>query len=464
MAKVTEQMEIAELFAEIVAQTRYADLPPDTVEVTKKSILDTIGVAVAATGLVREPKTVVDLLKEAGGKEEATVWGFGGKLPAWAAAFANGAMAHALDYDDVFDDEAVHPSATTVPAALAVAERAAGVSGKDFITAVALGNDIIGRLGKSVVWKRDWFLTPLFGVFSSAAAAGKVLGLDRNRLVDALGIGLCQAAGTMEIVYGTGSNIRGIYDSFVGKAGVLSALMAQRGISGVKSSLEGKAGLYAVYFHGEYDRDILTADLGRRFDGTKVSFKPWPCCRFSHPYLTALLALARERDISIGDVKGITVETSSVSHELCIPPEARVRPATPLDAKFSIPYILARGLLKGGITLADFSPEAIKDDASAALASRISSRLNTGFDSYGGRPPGKVHLETVDGKVYSQYEEFAYGNPRNPISQEDLVRKFCDCASYSAAPFPEGNVEEMVELIANLEAVSDVSQIARLLP
>lgn len=267
------------------------------------------------------------------------------------AAFADGAMVHGLDYDDAIDDSTVHPSATTVPAAIAVAERVGGVGGKELIAAVALGNDMISRMARSVVLKQVWFITPVFGVFAAAATCGKLLRLEPDKLVDALGIAFCQAAGTMEIVYGVGSNIRAIYDGFVGKAGVLSALMAQRGIRGVRQSLEGKTGLFNVYFSGDYSRDSLTADLGKRFEGSRACFKPWPCCRRTHHYLTAILELVRQHQLSADNIKGITIETGTLSQELCIPLEQRRRPATPMNAKYSIPYVVATAILKGKVTI-----------------------------------------------------------------------------------------------------------------
>ncbi|MFH1484464.1 MAG: MmgE/PrpD family protein, partial [Chloroflexota bacterium] len=148
MAKVLEKREVAEVFAEYVAETDYDDIPIETVEITKRSILDTLGVAIAASGESSEIQALVELVKEAGGKEESAILGFGGRVPAWMAAFANGAMAHALDYDDVVDELGLHPSATTVPAALAIAERVGGVGGKELITAIAVGNDLISRLSR----------------------------------------------------------------------------------------------------------------------------------------------------------------------------------------------------------------------------------------------------------------------------------------------------------------------------
>lgn len=463
MAKVLEKREVADVFAEYVAETVYEDIPKETVEVTKRSILDTLGVAVAASGQVPEVKAVADLVKEAGGKEESTILGFGGKVPAWMAAFANGAMAHALDYDDVMDELGLHPSATTVPAALAIAERIGGVGGKELITAVTVGNDLIARLSRAVVWKRDWFMTPVFGVFAAAAACGKLLGFNREKLVDAFGVAFCQAAGTMEIVYGTGSNIRAIYDSFVGKAGVLSALLAERGISGVKASMEGKAGLLNIYFRGEYDPDLLTADLGKRFEGSGVAFKAWPCCRRAHPAITSALALVRERGISAEEIKAITVEVNTPSLQLCVPVEARQRPKTVLDAKFSIPYTVATAIIKGTITLEDFSPETIRNAKTLGLAQKVAHRFNAELDARRGMTPGRVEIETKDGKLYSRSDDFAYGHPRNPISREDLLRKFADCVACSAKPVRKDNVDGVIKMVSQLESVSDVREIVGLL-
>ena len=455
------KIDAAEEFAAAVVATRYEDLPQETIAVTKRSILDALGVAVAASGIVPEVKALVDLVKEGGGKEESTIWGFGGKVPAWMAAYANGAMAHALDYDDVYDENGVHPSATAVPAAMAIAERAGGISGKDLIVAIALANDMISRMSRAVVWKRDWFLTPAFGVFAGAAACGKLLKLDKNQIVDALGIAFCQSAGTMEIVYGTDSNIRAMYESFVGKAGVLSALMAQRGISGVKASMEGENGLFNVYFDGQYDRDVLTADLGRRFEGTDVSFKAWPFCRRAHPAVTAILPLMRREKIPADSIKRITVDTNAGSEQLCTPAESRVTPRTQLDAKFSIPYTVANAVLKGWVGLEDFTDEAIKDPRTIALAHKVKARHNPAYESICGMTPGKVEVETNDGKVYSYTEEFTYGHPGNPISLEDTARKFRDCMSRAANPIGADAIEQMVNTFSRLETVTDVGEIAR---
>jgi len=461
--KVDAKPDVAVEFARHIVAAKFDDLPLETVIVTKRSILDTVGVAVGASGVVPEVKALVELVKDGGGKPESTIWGFGGKVPSWMAAYANGAMAHSLDYDDVYDDNGVHPSATCVPAVLAVAERIGGVTGKDLILAVALGNDMISRMSQAVSARHGWFLTPTFGVFSAAAACAKVLGLTAEQTVDAFGIAFCQSAGTMEIVYGTDSNIRAMYECFVGKTGVLAALMAQRGISGVKSSMEGQKGLFNVYFDGEYDRAKLTTDLGRRFEGNSVSFKAWPFCRRAHPAVTSVISLLKRENIAPDAIKRIVVDTNSGSEPLCVPTESRVRPKTLLDAKFSIPYTVATAVIKQWVGLEDFSNQAIIDRKTLELAEKVQSRLNPAFEDIRGMTPGKVEILTTDGKVYTQMDEFPYGHPGNPISAEDSTRKFRECAARAIVPLSSHSIDRLIAIFDGLEATSDVSEIPALL-
>ncbi len=138
------------------------------------------------------------------------------------------------------------------------------------------GNDLFSRLCLSINFKLPWQRTPLFGVFAAAATSGKILELDEEQMVDALGLAFYQAAGTRELRFGVGSDIGGMMDAFPNMGGALAALMAQRGIRGVRTCLEGKAGLFKVYYGGEYDRDALTTDLGKKFHSADVSFKAWP--------------------------------------------------------------------------------------------------------------------------------------------------------------------------------------------
>ena len=224
-----KENDVAYALAQNVAGVNYKDLPPEVVEVTKMSVLDTLGVIVAASGTVPGIPEMVELAKETGGREESTIVGFGGRVPAWMAAFVNAAMGHALDYDDLHHGAMVHPSSPAVTAGFAVAERVGNVTGSDFIAAVALGNDLACRLGLSVPLKGTWHPTTVFGVFGAAAISGKLLGLDEEKMVNALGLAYHQCGGAGSGV-GDGALAKRMGPGLAAKAGITAALMAERGI------------------------------------------------------------------------------------------------------------------------------------------------------------------------------------------------------------------------------------------
>ena len=307
---------VSQAIANYIASARFEDLPAEAAEAAKKSLLDTVGVMLAATTLGEGCRHFVELALEAGGRAESTVIGYGAKVPSFMAAFANGSMAHALDYEDTHDRALVHPSAATVPAALAVAEAVGGVNGKKLVTAVAVGNDLVCRLGLAArVDPREygWYMPPILGAFGAAAAACHLLGLDEERVLAALSLTLCQATCSAELVHSPRSAVRSVRDAFSAKAGVLAALLAEKGVVGFERPIEGAAGLYASFFRGQYDPAVLLEGLGRVFEGAKVSYKPWPSCRGTHGYIEAVLELRKECSLQAEDVREIKVIVSWIS-------------------------------------------------------------------------------------------------------------------------------------------------------
>ncbi len=446
-----------------VVQTEYQNLPSEAVESTKKSILDTLGVIEAASGITPGLKELVELVTEGGGKKESTILGFGSRVPAWMAAFANGAMAHCLDYDDLHHRAKAHLSATTVPSGFAIAERLGKVKGKDFVTAVALGNDLMARLCCSISLKFMWHRTPLFGVFAAAATSGKLLRLNEEQMVDALGLAFCQAAGTMEQRFSVGSEIGGMRDAFPNKGGVLAALMAKSGIRGVRSCFEGKAGLFNVYFGGEYDREALTTNLGKKFHGADIGFKPWPACGSTHSYIDTTLALVSENDIHPENIEEITVFVGESAQTLCQPLEARRKPVTTLDAKYSIPFTVSVGAARGKVVLKDYFAESLRDPVVLALAQKVTPKFDAECNAGREHRTAQVDMRMKNGKVYSKRIDLPYGHPDRPMSWESIVNKFRDCLSHAAKPVPKDNMEKVIDMVGKLEEVEDVSKIVRLL-
>ncbi len=450
-----------------IVATKYGNLPADAVEVTKRSILDTVGVVLAASGMSPSVKAIVDIVREGGGKKESTIFSFGDKVPCWMAAYTNGSMAQALDYDDVYDEGRNHNAGAVIPATLAIAERLGKVSGKDFITAAALGLDVTARMAICVCqsklgYEDDWFLSPLFGSYGATAAAGKLLGLNESPMVNALGIVFNQAAGSMEMSFQPGADVRELYSAFPGFNGVMSALWASKGIAGVRNCLESRAGLFNMYFRGHYDRDILLDQLGKRFQGSLTGFKPWPTCRLSQAHIDAAYNLVKKYDIKPEQVSKIVVHVCDSNKTLMEPIEEKKKPRFVTFAKRSIPYTLGVMIVRRNILISDFSESSLKDPAVLAIADKVVAKYAPELFAPG-IPPAIVDIVTKDGKTFTWRTAHPYGHPKNPMSREELINKFRDCLSYSVKKFDRSTADKITDSIMNLEKIDNVNEITRLL-
>jgi 2-methylcitrate dehydratase PrpD len=441
-----------------------ADLPGNAIDATKKSLLDALGVMLAASTLGEGCKAFVDLAIAGGGKRESTILGFDVKVPALMAAFANGSMAHALDFEDVHDRAPVHPNAATIPAALAVAESIGNVSGEELVTAIALGSDVVCRLGLALnenPLEYGWYIPPILGAFGATTAVCKLLHLTVEHILDAFSLTLCQVTCSAELTHNPHSVVRSVRDAFSAQAGVSSALLARQGVAGFQQPLEGKAGLFNLYARGNYDPVTLMNELGRAFEGANVSFKPWPSCRGTHSYIDAALQILDAHDLEPGDVEEIKVVVSPVNKMLCEPLGKKQVPATAIDAKFSLPFVIATALHYGQVTLDHFTPQALADQDVLELARKVAYEVDTGL-TLKEAVRGFLQVNTKS-ETLSKSVDFAYGHPNNPISQEALVSKFMDCAKHSAKGICRSKLDQVVELILNLEQVENVHEITQAL-
>ncbi|HEX9075856.1 MAG TPA: MmgE/PrpD family protein [Anaerolineae bacterium] len=443
--------------ADYVTRTCYDDIMGDAVAITKWSILDAVGVMLAASTLGEGCRAFIQLALEEEGKQSSTVIGVNAKTSPTMAAFANGAMAHALDFEDAHEAALVHPNAATIPAALAVAESIGKVSGKQFIAAVALGCDLVCRLGLALnedLLKYGWYMPPILGAFGATAAAGKLLHLTTEQMLDAFSLTLSQAACSGELANSSHSVVRSIRDAFPAKAGVVAALLAQKGITGFDQPFEGKLGLYTAYARGNYDPAKLTRDLGQIFEGRNVSFKAWPSCRGTHPYVDATLQMRRAHGLGAADIQAVHVVVSTVNAMLCEPVAVKQKPATAIDAKFSIPFVVASALVHGPITLDTFTRAAITDDTVLNLASKFTYEVDSHL-TRAEAAKGELRIETTHG-VLTRPVDVAYGHPSNPIGETELLAKFANCANYAAKGISPMDANRLADLILNLETVSDV--------
>lgn len=447
-----------------ITDTDYADIPSRVIEVTKKSILDALGVTLAASTLGDGCKAFVDYAIAYGGKKTSTIIGFDARTSAPMAAFANGAMAHALDFEDAHDGALMHPNAATIPGALAIAEALGNVSGKQLLTAITLGSDLVCRLGMGLnvnPLELGWYIPPIFGAFGATAAVAKLLRLSQEQIVDAFSLTLGQATFSAAISSTPRSVIRSVRDAFSAQAGLAAALLAQNGTAGFDEPFEGPAGLFQLYAHGNYDRVALTRELGKTFAGGDVGFKPWPSCRGTHGYIGAALEILRDRPMASREIEAIDVVVSPVNKMLCDPLERKRNPGMGIDAKFSIPFAVATALRFGGVTLDHFSREALTDRETLELTRRVSYRVDPQL-SLRQAAEGSLSIKTRTGTLEKKLGN-VLGSVENPISQAALISKFMDCARYAANKIPQERLNELVDMILNLERIENVGELTVIL-
>lgn len=447
--------DCTELFANAVAGVRYEDLPSAAIDAAKGSLLDTLGVMLAASGMEPAVRPVIDLVMESGGASESSLLGSGVRVPATGAALANGAMAHCLDFDDR-TPLGRHCGSSLIPAALALAEKRGGVSGRAFIAAIAAGQDLFVRLRHNVSADEGWNLSTVLGILSATAAASSVLALDAERTSDALGIASMQASGTMQLV-NSGSALRGMYAGFAAQSAVTAALLAQKGLRGIAGALDGEAGLFTLCFRDGYDRHAMLDGLGTTYLGSQIGYKPWPVVGLAHPYIHATLELRRQHRIAASDIDRLLVFIGDRQRHTCAPLARRRAPQNAMDAKFSLPYCIALAAVHGDVSIAHFKEEALAEPAVRAFAEKVTP-VDSAADA---AQQNHVRAITRDGRILDQAAYQVPGSPSAPMTWPDLVRKFVGCASVAAAAPDARRVERTVERISNLEDLDDVSDVVR---
>lgn len=449
------------------AAVKYEDLSDAEVLMTKKAILDTLGCIVGGSGLGNRCSDFVDMAYKAGGAEEATILGWGGKVTAINAAAANGGMAHTLDFDDTIP-ETGHQTAGSLPATLAAAEYVGGVSGKELITAVACGADVVCRLHKCCPTSTacGWVGTATTGIFGGAVGAAKVMGLDEEGITNAIGWALWQASFSGQVLNETGSDAREVYAAFSQSYGFLSALLAKRGMRSCTNSFEGKDAFFNKYYYPftEVDPQYVHVQKGDVFEGVNGQIKPWCSCGQTHGYIQAMKNLIAEHNIAEADVKEVFVKVGDLGKKLSENYESRYVPSKANDARFSIPYTIACTLIDGDVTLGCFLPENLEKHYAAAAKVRWEYDEAAANDpECKGLEPAYVRVTMNDGTVYEKTVKIPYGHPLNPMTEEDIFNKFRDCCSYAKKPISKENVEKAIELCMNMEKVDNINDIITLL-
>ena len=417
--------------AQWAASVTFEDLPDDVVAATKLRLMDVIGLALAGaeTDFGRSVRNAALAISTPG---PCRILGFGDQVGVTAAAFANGAFSQALEFDDTHNESIVHMSSPAVAAALALAEFAT-VSGRDLITAIAIGNEIscrVGSVSSGELHRRGFHPTGLFATFGAAYLAGKLLGLDAPALSRAAGIAGSFASGLLEC-WVDGTQTKFLHPGWSAQSGITAALLARSGVTGPAQVFEGRWGLFATHVqdpnaHRDFTR--INRRLGEIWESRNSSFKPFPAAHVIHPYISAVLRLREKHQIRPDDVERIECPvTSFIVTIVCEPTEEKFAPATDSHGRVSLQYSLAEALFHGALGKADYSAESLKNPEILALARRVRYRVDPNYPGPG-RFKGAAKITLKDGRAFEEVEEYNRGSAENPMTYEGLRAKFDDNA------------------------------------
>ncbi|WP_411152474.1 MmgE/PrpD family protein [Streptomyces sp. A30] len=415
----------AQCVGDFVARLTVESIPGSVRRAAALHALDALGCGLAAHAL-GEAGYASAAVQEDGGTGPATAIGSPAGLTPGDAAFVNGTLCHALDFDDTHPNSVVHVSAGVVPAAVAAAQ-AYGASGADLLAAIVAGNETsirLGNAGGGLFHARGFHPTGVCGVFGAAAAAARIRGLDGAMTAHALGIAGSMASGLLEFL-ADGSETKRLHAGWAAQAGIAAARLAAHGATGPATVLDGARGFLAAYLHGA-DTDLGTqlADLGDRWVTPEIAYKPYPACHYTHAPVDALAELLESGSVHAENVESIVAFTDATGVSLvCAPAEDKVRPRTPYDAKFSLPYCLAHRLVHGRLDVTSFTPEAIGDERVLALTPKVRYELKQyapAPDAFG----GGVRVTTTQGRTFESELRYQRGGAENPLSEEDVIGKY----------------------------------------
>jgi 2-methylcitrate dehydratase PrpD len=462
---LTQAMETDTRIAAHLARVTFDDLPAATVAATKASVLDTLACMLAGT-TSQDVAAIGALVADTGGCATSTiVQGGGVKVPPAQAVLVNGAMVHQFDFDDTHDLGICHPSSATLPAALAMAE-ATGASGRDLLTAVALGNDLVCRVALAIhggLIDYPWFRAPVVGLFGTTAATAKLLGASAAQHQEALGLTLPLISCTRASLHHGGSSVRSIRDGLIYRNGVLAAELAMRGVLGDKAVFEGPYGFYPVFFRGEYDRSKLLDGLGERYECEQVSLKPWPSRRTLHRTITAVLDLVTAHALTFEQIATVEVMIGDINRPWCQPCSTGMVPRHRIDLLNNLPFAVGAAIRFGDVTLRPFLDPALADEVVLRAVPKVRVvDLGRGAGT-AVTEPGHVRITTTDDAVFDCVRDIPLGNPERPMSAVQMRAKFVDCAANAARPVEPGRAAAIVDQVMSLEAQAEVGSLMRLL-
>ena len=446
---------IEQELAKFAREITYDKLPEEVVKQAKLCLLDLVGAACAgATALPGH--VVTEIIEEAGGSPQAVLIGRKERVPALNAALGNGLYAHALELDDLHRSSILRPGSPIIPAALAAAEKT-GASGKDLITAIVVGYEVGIRIAEAMTPSHYnfWHTTGTCGTFAAAIAAGKVMNLDEEQLIHALGHAGTQAAGLMELHYSSeGMMSKPLHASKAAQNGLFSAMLARGGYTSTQTILSGEKGFLRV-FAPKAKLEKIVETLGVEFKIMQISYRIYASTRHTHAGIDLALRL-RDKGIKPEDIELLRIQTYSVARDLVGEPF----PETIYEAKFSLPFCVSTALVYGHVGVEDFSEQRIKDPVLEELMSHCTVEIDPLIDAHYPQKWGaKLNVILRNGTVDHEQTDFPKGDPENKLTLDQLHTKF---RRLSALLLPPSKIEAWIEQIMKVDSFDNIADMWRI--
>jgi 2-methylcitrate dehydratase PrpD len=438
------KVAIAEHLAQKICALDAAKLPQAVREKCEQLVIDVVGLAVTA----RNEDYVKAVLGACDDDGPCTAIGHGRTLSAAAAAIVNGTAIHGEDFDDTFEGGPIHTGAVVVPAVLAACERHK-LSGEAALLGIAVGVETMCRLSTvapTLTHKAGFHPTAVFGAVGAAAGVGAALKLTERQLVDAFGTVGSMASGIIEYL-AEGAWTKRLHAGWAAQSGMRSALLGRAGFLGPRTVFEGVHG----FFHGfanttKGDYDLIAGDFGTHWVTETLAFKPYPCGTMTHPYIDCARRLAKR--VKAGDIKDIVCEVGEGTvHRLWEPLAAKQKPANGYAGKFSTPYCIATGFVRGNVGLSDFTDAAVRDPQVLALAGKVRFQIDPN-NPYPKNFTGHIRATLQDGSVIEERQPYMRGGAQEPLTRADIEQKFllnCKHGGWS-----ETRASEVLKLIGGL--------------
>ena len=432
-----------------MADFQLSSAPAEAVRAAKFCVVDTIGAALGAhqDPQVAQVRQIFSALEPNG--SPSTIWGYEAGLGMLRSAYINAMMAHTLELDDVHVRSKTHIGTVVVPAAWALVEEY-GLSGARLLEAVLCGYEIMARIGMGFGVtshrKRGWHVTATAGTFGAAAVAAKLLGLNAERTLDALGLAGTQSFGLWAFLE-DGATSKVLHPAHAAMTGMESALLAKAGMTGPGHILQAKdGGLYSAMSDAP-DIEAVCAGLGSAYEILALDKKVYPCCRSTHCAIDAALTLREQHGISAAEIAGIKVCTYEVGVQQCAQSQTSLNPTLPAHAKFSTPYTVALAFIEGQVTTAHFEPSHIVRPEIRALMELVQVEADEFFSArYPDHWGCKMTCTLRDGRTYTVEIPDASGSVYVPLNEEQVVRKARDTAGAAQLELSDQSIEALLDM------------------